>query len=122
MNNKIKDKNIKNHTYYFFDNIINIKNFDPNKNKINEKSYRNILLYYIGYVTIKDSKYVKINSVNPLYVIINKVNRYFEEINKNKYLKLVSTNECKGNIKRYEELWSKVRDLIKSITKKLRRL
>ena len=66
MSNKIKDINIKNHTYYFFDNIINIKNFDPNKNKIDEKSYRNILLYYIGYVTIKDSKYVKINSVNPL--------------------------------------------------------
>ena len=45
---------IKNRTYYFFDDIINIKNFDPNNIKIDEKSYKNILIYYIGYVTIKD--------------------------------------------------------------------
>ena len=66
---------------------------------------------------IKESKYVKINSVNPLYLIINKVNGYFEEINKSKYLTLVPTNETKEKIKKYEELWSKIRDLIRSITK-----
>ena len=71
----------------------------------------------MGYVTIKDSKYVKINSVNPLYLIFNKVNGYFEEINGNKYLTLVPTNENKEKIKKYEELWSKIRDLIRSITK-----
>ena len=68
MNNKIKDIYIKNHTYYFFDNIINIKYFDTNNIKIQEKSYKNILIYYIAYVTVKDSKYVKSNSVNPLYL------------------------------------------------------
>ena len=57
------------------------------------KSYKNILFYYIGYVTIKDSEYGKINSVNPLCLIFCKANGYFEEINKNKYLTLVSTNE-----------------------------
>ena len=37
------------------------------------KSYTKIyFFYYIEYVTIKDSKYVKINSVNPLYLILNK--------------------------------------------------
>ena len=46
-------------------------------------------------MTIKDSKYVKINSVNPLYLIFNKVNRYFEEINGNKYLMLIPANENK---------------------------
>ena len=76
MSNKIKDIDIKNPTYYFFDDIINIKNFDPNKIKIDEKSYKNILIYYIGYMTIKDSKYVKTNSVNSLYLIINKLNGY----------------------------------------------
>ena len=45
------------------------------------------------------------------------MNRYFEEINKSKYLTLVSTNENKEKIKKYEELWSKIRDLIGSITK-----
>ena len=117
MSNKVKDISIKNHTYYFFDDIINIKNFDPNNIKIDEKSYKNILIYYIGYVTIKDSKYVKINSVNPLYLIFSKVNGYFEEINKNKYLTLVLTNESKEIIKEYEELWIKIKDLIRSITK-----
>ena len=66
-------------------------------------------------MTIKDSKYVKINSVNPLYLIINKVNGYFEEINKSRYLMLLPTNESKEKTKKYEELWSKIRGLIRSI-------
>ena len=83
MSNKVKEIDIKNQTFYFFDDIINIKNFDPNNIKIDEKSSKNILISYIRYVTIKESKYVKINSVNLLYLICNKVNRYFEEINEN---------------------------------------
>ena len=108
MSNKVKDISIKNHTYYFFNNVINIKNFDPNNIKIDEKSNKNIFIYYIGHVTIKDSKYVNL--------IINKVNWYFE-INKNEYLILVSTNENKEKIKKCEELWNKIRDLIRSMTK-----
>ena len=67
---------------------------------------------------IKYSKYVKINSVNPLYLITNKVNGYFEEVNKSKYLTLVPTNESKEKNKKYEELWSKIGYLIRSMTKK----
>ena len=66
-----------------------MKNFNPNNIKIDEKSYNNIFIYYIGYVTRKDSKHVKINSENPLSLIINKMNGYFEESNRNKYLTLV---------------------------------
>ena len=117
MTNKFKDIDIKIHTHSFFDYIINIKNFDSNKIKIDEKSYKNVFIYYIGYVAIEDSKYLKINCVNLLYLIINKVDRYFEETNKNKCLTLVSTNESKEILKKYEELWSKIRDLISSITK-----
>ena len=84
---------------------------------MDEQSYKNILIYYIGHVTIKDSKYVQIYSVNPLYLLFKKVNGYFEEINTNKHLTLVPTNESKEKIKKYEELWSKIRDLIRSITK-----
>ena len=69
--------------------MINIKNFDLNKVKIDKKSYKNILIYYIGYVTFKDLEYVRINSVNPLYLITNKINGYFEESNGNKCLTLV---------------------------------
>ena len=46
-------------------------------------------------MTIKDLKYVKINSVNSLYLIFSKLSRYFEEINKSKYLTVVPTNESK---------------------------
>ena len=63
---------------------------------------------------IKDSKYVKINSVNPLYFIFSKVNGHFEKNNGNKYLTLVPTNESNEKIKKYGELWG---DLIRSITK-----
>ena len=59
--NKILKINIKNRTYYFFDQY---KKLDPNKIKIDEKSYENILVYYVGYV--------KPNSVKSLYLIINK--------------------------------------------------
>ena len=59
MSNKVEDVDIKSHTYYFF-NIINIKIFDSNTIKIDEKSYKNILIYYIGYKTIKYLNYVKI--------------------------------------------------------------
>ena len=70
----------------------------------------------MGYVTVKDSKYLNINCVNSLYLIINKVNGYVEKI-KNKYLMLVPTNEIKKIIKKQEKLQSKIRDLISSITK-----
>ena len=52
-------------------------------------------MYYTGYATTKDFKYVKVNNVNLLNLFFNKVNGYFEEINKNKYLTLVPTNESK---------------------------
>ena len=55
-------------------------------------------------MTIKVSKYIKINRVNPSYLIINKLNRYFEEIDKSKYLTLVPTNKSKEKIKKYKEL------------------
>ena len=63
------------------------KHFDPNNIKIDEKSYKNTLIYYIGYVTIKGLKFVKINIVNVLYLILNKLNKYFEEINKSTLLR-----------------------------------
>ena len=68
-------------------------------------------------MAIKDSKYVKINSVNPLYLVINKLNGYFKEINGSKYLTLVPTDESKEKIKKSGELWNEIRVLVRSISK-----
>ena len=68
-------------------------------------------------MTIKE--YVKIYSVNRLYLIFRYLSRYFEEINGNKYLTLVPNNESKEEIKKYEKRWIKIRDFIRSITKNI---
>ena len=82
----IKEINIKNRTYYFFDDMINIKDFNPSLI---------IGIYCIGYITMKDSDIAKINSVNPLYLIIGEVDGYIEENNGNKYLTFPSTDKKK---------------------------
>ena len=66
----VKNINMKNHTYYFFDDFINVKDFDRSNIKIDERSYKNILIYYNGYVAIK--KDLKICSVNPLHLVLVK--------------------------------------------------
>ena len=97
MSNKVKDINIKNRTYYFFNDIIKIETFDPNDIKIDEKSWKKkFFVYYTEYVTIKE--YVKRYNVNSLYLNFRHVNGYFEEINGNKFLMLVPTNKRKEKI------------------------
>ena len=82
----IKHINIKNCTYYFFNDMINIRNFDSSLLKIDKKIIQKIGIYYIGYIPIKSiSDYENINSVNPLYLIIAEVDGYIEENNGNKY-------------------------------------
>ena len=61
--------------------------------------------YYIKYVTFKDLEYIKINSVNSLYLIINKIYECFENINENKHLTLVPNNKSNKIIK---DIWRNV--------------
>ena len=77
---------------------------------------QNILTYYIWYVKIQGLIYVKINIINPLYLTFSKANWYFEETTKSKYLPLVPINESKEKNKKYEQLWIKIKYLIRSIT------
>ena len=74
----IKEISIKNQTY-FFDDIINIKTFDSNLLKIDKKCYKNIDIYYIGYITIKDFDYANIHSINTLRLITDKVDVLIKE-------------------------------------------
>ena len=87
----VKQINIKNQTYYIFNDMINVKSVDSNLLKKDKKSFKNNDISYIGYVTIKSiSDYENIHSVNPLYLIIGKAGRSIEESNGNKYLVLAS--------------------------------
>ena len=106
---------LKIRTHYFFDGIINVKDVDSNVLKIDKKFYKNIDIYYIGYITMKDPDYVKVNNVNPLYLIIDEVDEYVEESNENKYLTFASTDENIRVLKKYAELWNKTKYLIKTI-------
>ena len=81
----VKQIDIKNRTYYFYNDMINIKNFEPNLLKIDRKSYKNIGVYNIGYITIKKiDDYENIYSVNPLYFLVNHASGYIEEKGVNK--------------------------------------
>ena len=77
---EVKQINIKNRTYYFYNDIIDLKNFDARLLKIDKTSYKNIGIYNIGYITIKKiDDCENIYSVNPLYLRIDHANGYVEE-------------------------------------------
>ena len=114
----IKQINIKNRTYYLFGDMINIRNFDSNLLKIDENSYKNIDIYYIGCITMKDFDYVNIHSVNPLYFIIDKVYGDIEEKSGNKYLIFASTDKNKELWSKYTKLWDKITIVIKETNDK----
>ena len=83
----IKQINIKNRTYYFYNDIIDIENFDSSMLKLDKKSYKDIGIYNIGYITIKKIGDCKnINSVNPLYLRTTHASGNIEEINGEKYI------------------------------------
>ena len=112
----IKQVNIENRTYYFFNDMINIKDFDTSLIKIDKNSYKNIGIYYIGYITMKSiSDFENIYSVNPLYLIIGEVDKCIEESDGNKYLTFASTAKNKKVLEKYTKLWHKIKYLIKTI-------
>ena len=104
--------NIKNRTYYFFDDMIDIRNFHSNLLKIDKKSHKDIDIYYIGYITIKKfSDCENIHSVNPLYLIIHSATGYFKEKYGEKYLIIDSTEK-------YEEVFSGIKSEIEALNDK----
>ena len=113
---EVKQINIKNRTYYFYNDIIDLKDFDAKLLKIDKKSYKNIDIYYIGYITIKKiDDYESIYSVNPLYLRIIHARGYTEEKNGNKYLIFDSVNENKEVLKKYADVWDGIKNKIKAI-------
>ena len=105
----VKELGIKNQTYYFYNDIIDTKNFQSNLLKINKKHYKDFDIYYISYITIKKiGNYENIHSVNLLYLIFQSVIGYFKEKIGEKYLIF-------DPIDKYEEVFSEIRTQIETI-------
>ena len=112
----VKQIEIKNRTYYFYNDMIDIENFDPILLKVERESYKNIGIYNIGYITIKkvgDCENIYI--VNPLYLIIAHASGYIEEKDVNKYLIFHSTDENKELLKKHKDVWNGIRGKIKEV-------
>ena len=108
-----KQLNIKNRTYYFYNDLSNLKDFDPSLLKLDKKSLEDITVYYISYVTKKPE--YNINSVNPLYLLIAELDGYIAEKEGKKYLNISLTDSNSVVLKKYAEVWSGIRDQIKKI-------
>ena len=110
---KIRQINIKSRTSYFYNDQINQKDFDASMLKTDKKYiyiYKETNAYYIGYVSFKEiANCNNINSVNPLYLMIDKMIGHFEEKTGNKYLVLDDIDENKEVSKKYEEVWYEVK-------------
>ena len=108
--------NNKDWIYYFFNDQINLKDFDASLLKVDKNNYKDIDIYYIGYATVKKiANCNNINSVNPFYLMIDEMIGHFEEKNENKYLVLDDMDENKEVSKKYEKVWEGVKKEIETI-------
>ena len=106
---QVKEINIKNKSYYFCDDVVDVKYFRSNLLKIDKKLHEDIDMYYIGYTMIKKFSDCKnIHSGNPLYLIIHSATSHFKEKNGEKYFVIDSTKE-------YGEVWYGIKSEIKTL-------
>ena len=111
-----KEINIKNRTYYFYNDIIDIKTFDSKNLKLDKKTYKDLDIFNIGYVTIKKiADCYDVNSVNPLYLCIDNASGYIEEKGSSKCLIFDSTDDNKELLKIYDDVFNGLIDKIKKI-------
>ena len=105
----IRQLHIKSRTYYFYNDLINIKNVNNNKLKLDKKNVLGNDVYHIGYITKKPQWHVF--SVNPLYLMINKIKGHFEEVDGDKYL----SSENGDIMQKYQEVFDGINEIIKKI-------
>ena len=112
---EVKQVNIKNWSYYFYIDIIDLQIFDTRLLKIDKKSLKGIGIYNIGYITIKKvDDCENITSVNPLY-LLDHASGYIKGKGVNKYFVFDSTDENKELLKKYNDVWNGIREKIKEI-------
>ena len=114
---EVKQINIKNRTYYFYNDMIGIKTFDAKLLKIDKKLYKDIGIYNIGYIAFKKiDDCESIYSVNPLYLLIDHASEYIEEKGVNKYLAFDSTDKNKEFLEKYNDVWNGIQNKIKEVS------
>ena len=105
--------NIKDRTYYFYNDLINVLNFEANNLKLDKKSWKDIDIYYIGYVDKSKPSEWKVNSVNPLYLLIKRVHGIASEKNGFKFL---SIDKGDTVFKKYDQVFAGIKHHIKKIS------
>ena len=110
---EVKQINIKNSTYYFYSDIIDLKNFDAKLLKIDKKQYKTLKFTTLDTLQLK--KIDDCENVNPLYLLIDHASGYIEEKNGNKYLIFDSVDENKEVLKKYADVWDGIKNKIKAI-------
>ena len=107
----IRQLNIKGRTYYFYNDLINIKNVNINDLKLDKKGVLGNDVYYVGYIAKKPQW--DVNSANPLHLMINRIKGHFEEVDGDKYLIISSKN---GDIMlKYQEVFDGIKEIIKKV-------
>ena len=113
---EIKQINIKNRTYYFYNDIINLDEFDGSKIKVDRKNFNDIDIYYLGYEYKKKiTECNEINSVNPLYLRITDMKGQFKKgKSDNVWYLMIFGNE---NVLRiFGDIWKSIRAKVEENT------
>ena len=105
-----KQLNIKNRTYYFYNDLINVLNFEASNLKLDKKTWKDIDICFIGYIDKKPEW--SVNSVNPLHLLINRVYGYVSEKNGNKFLTIDKGDSV---LKKYDQVFSGIKHHISKI-------
>ena len=97
-----RQSNIKNRTYYFYNDLINVLNFEASNLKLDKKTWKDIDIYYVGYVDKNPNG--NVNSVNPLYLTINRVYGIVSEKNGVRFLTIED-----AVLKKYDQVFSGIK-------------
>ena len=107
-----KQLNIKNRTYYFYNDLINLKDFDPSLLKL-DKNHQWILVFTTAMLQKKSEH--NINSVNQLYLLIGELDGFIEEKEGSEYLNISLTYNNNDVLAKFAEVWRGIKDQIKKI-------
>ena len=105
---KTKQLNIKNRTYYFWNDLINLKDFNLKLLKLDKKPSMDISIYLIGYVTKKPE--YNIDSLNPLYLLVSELGGFIEEKEGSTYFNVSLTYSNNDLLIKYAEVWSGIKN------------